>query len=343
MFNEAEIQLMIAMLELLKPVETPNNNGYEFYPKDLQQASRYFRGFLTDWSGAYASLLEKGVLGYENSRFYLTGDGIGSADKLRRERPPIWYWYKDYYLKTAESKAHARYCEMLFGLNLCQDGFSDMQQIMGMLEIAKVNPGDQILDLGCGSGMISEYISDVTGAQMYGIDYIPDAIEQAERRTSPKKDRLEFRVGNLDHLDFPDSFFDLIISIDTLYMPESLDSTVRQIKRILKPEGALAAFYSQFLWDNNAPRELLKSENTDLARSLIKSGFTYKAYDLSKENFDLMQRKRQVAEQLAEDYRQEGNAFLYENIREQSLDGNASYDPDSFNISRYLYFTTGTS
>ena len=56
-----------------------------------------------------------------------------------------------------------------------------------------------------------------------------------------------------------------------------------------------------------------------------------------------MQRKRQVVELLAEDYRQEGNVFLYENIREQSFDGNASYNPDSFNISRYLYFATGTS
>jgi len=30
---EAEIQLLIALIELEEPVETPNNNFYEFYPK----------------------------------------------------------------------------------------------------------------------------------------------------------------------------------------------------------------------------------------------------------------------------------------------------------------------
>lgn len=29
-FDEAETQLMIALIELKKPIETPNNNGYDF-------------------------------------------------------------------------------------------------------------------------------------------------------------------------------------------------------------------------------------------------------------------------------------------------------------------------
>ena len=54
--TEPEIQLLIALLELTFPVETPNNNFYRFYPKTLEDAATYFRKFRADWSAAYESL-----------------------------------------------------------------------------------------------------------------------------------------------------------------------------------------------------------------------------------------------------------------------------------------------
>ena len=339
-FSEAEIQLMIALIELNKPIETPNNNGYEFYPKDFQQASKYFRGFLVDWSHAYSSLLDKGMLIDNNEKYYLTDKGESFAVKLRKERPPLWYWYKEYYIRTKDSKAHACYCEELFGLNLCQDGFSDMKQINKLIEIANITSDYRILDLGCGSGMISEYISDITGAEVYGFDYIPDAIEQAICRTKLKESRLKYKVGDLDCIHFPEDYFDLIISIDTLYMPNDLDITVKQMKKILKPTGAIGVYYSQFIWGDNSCRELLKAENTDLGKSFVRNGLKYEAYDFSKENYELMQRKSQVVKRFKEEYTKEGNQSLYNNIYLQSIDSTNPYDPDECNISRFLYYVT---
>ena len=55
-----------------------------------------------------------------------------------------------------------------------------------------------MLDLGCGNGKMAEYISDCTGANLTGIDFIPFAIQQAQERTQAKRDRLEFKAeGNL--------------------------------------------------------------------------------------------------------------------------------------------------
>ena len=59
-------------------------------------------------------------------------------------------------------------------------------------------PGGGIVDLGCGNGMIAEYISDVTDAHVTGLDYIPTAIAQAQARTAAKADRLTFPVGDIN-------------------------------------------------------------------------------------------------------------------------------------------------
>lgn len=338
--SEAEIQLMIALIELERPIETPNNNSYGFYPKDLQEASKYFGEFLVDWRDAYQLLREKGILVLVGGEYRLSHAGVSLAEQLRRDRPPIWYWYKGYYIRTKNSKAHARYCEQVFGMNLCQDGFSDMKQILKLVEVAAIKDRDRILDLGCGNGMILEYISDTTGAEVYGIDYIPEAIEQARCRTKPKEDRLKFSVGNLDHIDFPDGYFDLVISIDTLYMPNDLRSTLGQMKRILRPAGAMAIYYTHFSKSGPSTRTPSHDEGTDLTRALIDNGLRYRAYDFSRGNYELMQRKRQAAIQLREEYVREGNECLYRSIYTQSVGDPTPYDPDRCSMSRYLYYVT---
>jgi hypothetical protein len=38
-------------------------------------------------------------------------------------------FYTDFYAATEHSRAHAEFCERVFGANLCQHGFADMAQI----------------------------------------------------------------------------------------------------------------------------------------------------------------------------------------------------------------------
>ncbi len=261
-FSEAEIQILIAVLELTQPIETANNIGYRFYPKTLEQAATYFRRGLVDWSEAIKSLTDTQLLKGLNPHYTLTEQGETYARQIRQQRPPLWYWYQDFYSATASSRNHSVYCERLFGKNLCQDGFMEIRHLQHLLEILCLKSENHVLDLGCGNGRIAEYISDMTGASVHGIDYIPEAIRQAQERTAPKQRRLSFKVGNLDCIDFPADSFDAIISVDTLYMPTDLTDTIRQIKNILKPGGQMAIFYSHALWGN--------AENASKRCNLIK-------------------------------------------------------------------------
>ena len=201
-YREDEIQALIVLAELTEPVETANNNFYRFFPKSMAEAQTYFRRFALDLSLAFGTLAEKGLLHKENDKWLLTRTGEAIARDIRRLRPPIWYWYKDFYIAIKNSTAFSEYCQLVFGKDLGQHGFSDINQINKMLEIVKPDEMSEVLDIGCGNGKIAEYISDLTQASVTGVDYIAEAINQALKRTEDKRNRLHFKVGNIETLDF---------------------------------------------------------------------------------------------------------------------------------------------
>lgn len=106
-----------------------------------------------------------------------------------------------FYTAVDHSAAHAEFCRRVFGRNLCQHGFADMQQIDALIASLELKPGDRVLEVGCGSGMITEYIADRTGAHITGFDFSPQGIEQAQRRTVDKRERFTFVVGDINALE----------------------------------------------------------------------------------------------------------------------------------------------
>lgn len=200
LYREEEIQALILLSELSDPVETPNNNHYTFYPKTVEQAQTYFRRFALPLDDAYASLAEKGLTQSVDGSWALTDRGRHVANRVRALRPPIYYFYRDYYAAIEHSAAFAEYAERVFGQDLGQHGISDLGQLHHMLDLVELARGSCVLDVGCGNGKIAEYISDQTGAHVTGIDYVPEAIDQAQRRTQSKRDRLRFEVGDIETL-----------------------------------------------------------------------------------------------------------------------------------------------
>ena len=290
-----------------------------------------------DWTAACAGLVAKGLLVKADSLYHLTKAGCAQAEQMRADRPPIWYWYKEFYAEAPRSPAYARFCEALYGKYLCQAGFSDMPQLEAMLHALDLGEHSRALDLGCGIGMAAEYFSDVSGAHFSGMDYIPDAIAQAQERTAAKRQRLSFQVGNLDNLPFPPGSFDVLTSIDTLYMPNSLDSTLAQMRRLLTPGGRMAIFYTHMLWEPGISRESLQADKTPLGQALGRAGLVFHTQNFTAETYVLLHRKRQIAEAMRTDFAAEGRSFLYDHLVTESESSPAPFDPQTSNMSRYLY------
>ncbi len=335
-FSEAEMQLLIALIELAQPIETPNNNSYRFYPKTLAEAATYFRCHLEPWDDACRSLTARGLVRADGMAHVLTDVGIAAAHRVRAARPPIYYWYREFYVEATASPAYGRFCMRLYGSDLCQAGFTDVAQLQLLLDATRLGPTSRVLDLGCGTGVVAEHISDATGAFVCGLDYVPEAIALAQTRTRAKGECLTFRLGDLNALDEPPGSFDTIIAIDSLYMAHDLAATVQRMGEIVGPTGQMALLYSYLAWD--APsRTDLQAERTPLAVALRANHLPFRAYDLSADMHDLMQRKYRLGQEMRDEFVAEGRAMLYEHIIAESDRGTAPFDPATSPYTRYLY------
>ncbi|MBZ0301860.1 MAG: methyltransferase domain-containing protein [Anaerolineae bacterium] len=226
-------------------------------------------------------------------------------------------FYEQFYAVVATSPVHAEFCERVFGRNLSQHGFSDMAQLEALLHVTGLGPGMQALDLGCGSGMVAEYLSDCTGAHITGLDYIDLAIQQAQARTAAKADHLQFFTADLNALDLPPRTYDVILSIDTLYFSADLTGTIGQLVQALRPGGQMAIFYAhgrepwvpldEFQADTLAP------DRTPLGAALCANGLAFQALDFTAEEYRLARLRQEVLAELRPRFEAEGLMFIYDN------------------------------
>jgi len=121
------------------------------------------------------------------------------------------------------------------------------QQARDLVTLLSPQPGERVLDVGCGTGHLTALIAD-RGAETVGIDVSPAMIEQA-RMNFPK---LEFQVA--DALDFePHERFDAVFTNATLHwIEEPVRLTVRMYQ-MLKVGGR---FVGEFGGNGNLQRLL---------------------------------------------------------------------------------------
>jgi SAM-dependent methyltransferase len=175
----------------------------------------------------------------------------------------------------------------------------------------------RVLDLGCGNGLIAEYLSNCTGAHITGLDYIAPAIRQAQQRTAAKADRLAFIVGDINRLDLPSRAFDVVLSLDTMYFSEAYTATIRALKTALRPGGQLAIFFSYgrepWVPKDEFPKETLPPDKTPLAEALKMNDLPFRTWDLTRQDYRLAQRRKAILAELKPQFEAEGILFIYEN------------------------------
>jgi SAM-dependent methyltransferase len=255
-------------------------------------------------------------------------------------------FYDKFYARVPESRAHALFCERAFGRNLGQHGFADMAQIDALIDLAGLEPGERVLDLGCGLGMIAEYISDRTGAHVTGLDYVPEAIGQASARVEAagKADRLAFAVGDINALALPAGAYDAIVSIDSLYFSDDLARTVGELAAALKPGGRLAAGYSHG-WEpgmdaSTFPIETLAAERTPLGDALRAHGLAFQTSDVTEDECRAARARRAILEEMEAAFEADGLRFVWENRMGEARGIGQGCELGLFR--RYLYLAVKT-
>lgn len=108
------------------------------------------------------------------------------------------------------------------------------------IDFAQISGAHSILDLGCGTGSLSFCLArDPDIVNVCGLDYSPAYVEYAKRRS--RDARVGFQVGNACALPFPDASFDHTLSMLVLQFIPQADLAVREMRRVTRPGGTVAA------------------------------------------------------------------------------------------------------
>ena len=93
--------------------------------------------------------------------------------------------------------------------------------------------GLSVLDICCGSGMISEYYAK-NGARVSGIDLSPEAVERARIRSKRYDFQAEFSIADSTNLSFSDNSFDVVSVHDGLHHLDNPKKAVREMTRLAR-------------------------------------------------------------------------------------------------------------
>lgn len=151
--------------------------------------------------------------------------------------------YTEEYFRTA--------CEGFDEFNQ-SEGEQLSRRLKAAFELAEVNPGMNVLDVGCGRGEILRHCASL-GADAYGIDYASVAVDMSAtvvKNTEIAQGQIGVGQANARQLPFADGTFDRVLMFDVVehLYPWELHEALLEVRRVLKPNGLFIVHTAPNVW-----------------------------------------------------------------------------------------------
>jgi ubiquinone/menaquinone biosynthesis C-methylase UbiE len=114
-----------------------------------------------------------------------------------------------------------------------------------VLRLARLEPGESVLDVGCGTGTLAIAAKRHVGpaGTVYGIDASPEMIARARRKATKAGLEVVFTTERAEALPFPGAQFDAVLTTVMLHhLPKNArQQCASEMRRVLKPGGRVLA------------------------------------------------------------------------------------------------------
>jgi SAM-dependent methyltransferase len=111
------------------------------------------------------------------------------------------------------------------------------------LELLRLAPGDAVLDIGCGPGILAVRAAEqvAPGGAVTGVDISEGMLDVAREKAAEHGvgDAVSFRLGDMHELPFADGAFDAICCSYAMFFARSVTAVGRELWRVLAPGGRL--------------------------------------------------------------------------------------------------------
>ncbi len=114
-----------------------------------------------------------------------------------------------------------------------------------MVELARLETGESVLDVGCGTGALAIAAKARVGlrGQVSGVDPSPEMVARARRKAARSGREVKFETAAVEALPFPDDTFDAVLSSLMLHhlSDDGRQPAASEIARVLRPGGRFLA------------------------------------------------------------------------------------------------------
>jgi demethylmenaquinone methyltransferase/2-methoxy-6-polyprenyl-1,4-benzoquinol methylase len=120
--------------------------------------------------------------------------------------------------------------------------FQDPRWRRAAVEAVRASPDDRVLDVACGTGLVSAALVERWGCRVVGLDQSAAMLGRARAGADPRlAERIGFVEGEAESLPFADGEFDHLTFTYLLRYVEDPAATLRELGRVVKPGGRVSS------------------------------------------------------------------------------------------------------
>lgn len=107
-----------------------------------------------------------------------------------------------------------------------------------LMAIADIHPGEHVLDVACGTGVVTRLAAERVGASgsVAGLDVNPGMLAVAGAETPPGM-AIDWREASAEAMPFPDEEFDVALCQMGLQFVPDKSAALREMRRVIKKKG----------------------------------------------------------------------------------------------------------